>query len=311
MAYSKRPPLGQDVMADSEPVVIASDQSAIPVSDGGSSITVDGTVSVNALPSGTNNIGDVDVLTLPALPTGTNNIGDVDILTVNGQSPAFGSGARAANVQRVTVATDDVVPVSGTVSVNALPTGTNNIGDVDVLTVVTGTGATNLGKAEDAGHNTGDVGVMALGVRAASPVDRSAGPTDGDYEPFATNEVGGVWTSVTPSANGGLTTFHLASAGSTNATNIKNTTGNVYGWYIYNSNASARKVAFHNTSGTPTAGASVFFSLVIPATSGANVFSENGIQFSTGIAITTVTGLADNDSAAVAANDLIINIWYK
>lgn len=35
-----------------------------------------------ALPAGTNNIGDVDVLTLPSLPAGTNNIGDVDVLTL-------------------------------------------------------------------------------------------------------------------------------------------------------------------------------------------------------------------------------------
>jgi len=43
-----------------------------------------------SLPAGTNNIGDVDVLTLPAgtvagsasLPAGTNNIGDVDVLTL-------------------------------------------------------------------------------------------------------------------------------------------------------------------------------------------------------------------------------------
>jgi hypothetical protein len=36
----------------------------------------------------------------------------------------------------------------------------------------------------------------------------------------------------------------------------------------------------------------------------------NGIAFSTGIAITTTTGLADTDSAAVALNDLVINIFY-
>lgn len=35
-----------------------------------------------ALPAGTNNIGDVDVLTLPALPAGNNNIGDVDVASV-------------------------------------------------------------------------------------------------------------------------------------------------------------------------------------------------------------------------------------
>jgi hypothetical protein len=46
----------------------------------GSAVTqpVSGTVTAN-LAAGTNNIGDVDVLTLPSLPAGVNNIGDVDI----------------------------------------------------------------------------------------------------------------------------------------------------------------------------------------------------------------------------------------
>jgi hypothetical protein len=241
MAYNPKNPNGQATMANSEPVVIASDQSAIPITDNAGSITIDGSVGITG----------------------------------------------------------------------AIPAGTNNIGDIDVLSVIPGTGATNLGKAEDAAHTSGDVGIMALGVRAASPTERSAGPTDGDYVPVGVNEVGAQWVSVTPSANGGCSTFTLVSAATTNATNIKAGAGNVYGWYIYNSNAAARKIAFHNTAGTPTAGASVAFSIVIPPTSAANVFSENGIQFSTGIAITTVTGLAANDNAAVALNDLVIAIFYK
>lgn len=67
---------------------------------------------VGALPAGNNNIGDVDVATLPALAAGTNNIGDVDVLTVGGQAPAFGTGTRSSSTQRVTIATDDVVPAS-------------------------------------------------------------------------------------------------------------------------------------------------------------------------------------------------------
>lgn len=40
-----------------------------------------GAVTISsALPAGTNNIGDVDVLSLPALPAGNNNIGDVDAI---------------------------------------------------------------------------------------------------------------------------------------------------------------------------------------------------------------------------------------
>lgn len=117
-------------------------------------------------------------------------------------------------------------------------------------------------------------------------------------------------TTQTPATTGGLATFHLESAASTNATNIKASAGQVFGWYIYNSNAAARKVAFHNASGTPTAGASIFFTVVIPAGGAANVEFTNGIAFSTGIAITTVTGLADSNSSAVAADDLNINVFY-
>ena len=55
-------------------------------------------VQVNAaLPAGTNNIGDVDVLTLPALPAGTNNIGDVDVLTL----PALTAGTNIIGFVRV------------------------------------------------------------------------------------------------------------------------------------------------------------------------------------------------------------------
>lgn len=48
-----------------------------------------------------------------------------------------------------------------------------------ITSVVPGTGATNLGKAEDAVHASGDVGVMMLGVRTDTPASL-AGAT-GDY----------------------------------------------------------------------------------------------------------------------------------
>ena len=82
--------------------------------------------------------------------------------------------------------------ISGaTVTVKSQPTNALAIDP----TIVPGTAATNLGKAEDAAHTSGDVGVMALGVRAATPTDRSAGPTDGDYEPFGLDANGGLWIS--------------------------------------------------------------------------------------------------------------------
>lgn len=59
-------------------------------------------------------------------------------------------------------------------------------------TLTPGTGATNLGKAEDAAHTSGDVGVMAMGVRQ----DTLAASTsaDGDYAPFKVTSVGRVYS---------------------------------------------------------------------------------------------------------------------
>lgn len=51
-----------------------------------------------------------------------------------------------------------------------------------ISSVTPGTGATELGKAEDAGHSSGDVGVMALAVRTDTAATRVG--TDGDYAPL-------------------------------------------------------------------------------------------------------------------------------
>lgn len=92
--------------------------------------------------------------------------------------------------------------------VSALPAGTNaigklaansgvDIGDVDVVSVIPGTGATNLGKAEDAAHSSGDTGVYLLGVRDDAPAAHSG--TDGDYESLHVSAEGGLWTKPMPS----------------------------------------------------------------------------------------------------------------
>lgn len=108
-----------------------------------------------------------------------------------------------------------------------------------------------------------------------------------------------------------LSTFELVSAASVNATVVKASPGALHGYYIYNSNAAARKLVFHDAATTPTAGANVKIPLVIPPGGGANLYIPEGIPFSTGIAITTVTGLANSDNTAVGLNDLVIALLYK
>ena len=100
---------GQETMANSLPVVIASDQSAIPISDDGGSITVDGTVA--ATQSGTWNINNITGTV--SLPTGAAT--ETTLSTLNGKVTACNTGALTIS--------------------SALPAGTNNIGDVDVASL--------------------------------------------------------------------------------------------------------------------------------------------------------------------------------
>ncbi len=77
---------------------------------------------------------------------------------------------------------------------------------VNVGAMTPGTAAGNLGKAEDAAHSSGDVGIMALAVRSAAAADRSAGNTDGDYEPLGLDASGRLHTRPAIGATATLTT---------------------------------------------------------------------------------------------------------
>jgi hypothetical protein len=243
--------------------------------------------------------------------------------------PPLGQALNTASVPVVLTAAQmaTLTPVTAVTVTNA--TAANLKAEVTGATSGSGT-STGALRVELPTNGTGVVGLNA-GTNAIGKLTSNSGVTIGAVEiaasqtlstvttvgavtaitnalPTGTNAIGNV--GIIPRTTGGLIPYHLVSAGSTNATVVKASAGQLFGWFIYNSNAAARKLVFHNTASTPTAGSSVYFSIVIPPNSGANVFSDIGIAFSAGIAITTVTGLADSDAVAVAANDLIINLWY-
>ena len=70
--------------------------------------------------------------------------------------------------------------------------GMDLYGGIHIGQVKPGTNASHLGKAEDAAHASGDVGVMALGVLRGSPI--SSVDTDGDYVPLSMDNTGRLWT---------------------------------------------------------------------------------------------------------------------
>lgn len=196
---------------------------------------------------------DVDVTRLPALAAGTNNIGDVDVLTVNGVAPAFGSGVRGATVQRVTIATDDVVPASQS-----------------------GTWTVQPG-------NTANTTPWLVSTRSATA--------------------------------GGATPSMTISAASTNATSVKGSAATLYGVQVYNTNAAARYLKLYNKASAPTVGTDTPVKVItIPgATTGAGsniTIPACGIAFGTGLAFALTTGVANSDTGAVAANEIVVNLDY-
>ncbi len=120
----------------------------------------------------------------------------------------------------------------------------------------------------------------------------------------------GLKVHLVPTTAGGHSTAHLVAAGSTNATSVKASAGQVYAVTIFNAAAAPRYVKFHNTAGTPTAGASVVRTFGVQAGVTYHFTFPNGLAFATGIAFTTVTGIADADTAAVTASDLVIDVAY-
>ena len=115
-----------------------------------------------------------------------------------------------------------------------------------------------------------------------------------------------------PQTANGLLLSRVISAATTNATVVKSSGGQIYGWHVYNSNAAVRFLKFYNKATAPTVGTDP--AVITIALQPANVTSveyTNGLAFATGIGLGLTVGLADSDTAAVAANEIVVNTFYK
>ena len=155
-----------------------------------------GNVDIASIAAGDNNIGNVDIAS--ALPAGSNTIGVVDLgSTDNAVLDAIAASLALLDnsIQSGDELQVDIVGSlpAGSAAIGKLAANSGvDIGDVDVTSVVPGTGATNLGKAEDAAHSSGDTGVMTLAVRNDTPA--ALGGSDGDYAPLQVNSAGSLYT---------------------------------------------------------------------------------------------------------------------
>lgn len=219
-------------------------------------------------------IGDVDVTSLPSLPAGTNNIGDVDVLTLP-----------------------------------ALPAGTNNIGDVDVASL-----PSDVALADDAAFTPATTKVIGAGFFADETSTDSV--DEGDIGAARMTPDRRAYAVNTPHSAGGCDIFRSLDLDETEE-EVQATAGTLYGYYIANLATTTRFVKFYNaTAANVTVGTTTpVLTLPIPGNAtddiGANILGGVGIKFDTAITVAATTGLADNDTGAPAANDVVVNVYFK
>lgn len=108
-----------------------------------------------------------------------------------------------------------------------------------------------------------------------------------------------------------VSTKHVIAAATDNAQSVKASAGLLRAVRVYNNADYPIYVKFHNTAGTPTAGASVVYTVGVQAgTQRDVVLPGGGRAFATGIGLSVVKGLADNDATATAASDAAIEVEY-
>lgn len=198
---------------------ITSTTGALDVNIDNASITVTGTdldirdlssatdsVSIGgSLPAGTNNIGDVDVLSLPSIPAGANNIGSVDVATL----PSIPAGTN--NIGDVDV-----------VSLPSIPAGTNNIGDVDIASLpsipagantIGSVGVTNLPTTVSTNAGASDASTIRVVQASNSPASAGRSYSDSSRLDYSgTNVTTGAWVEVDASTAAAFNALYLFSS---------------------------------------------------------------------------------------------------
>ena len=253
-----------------------SDTNPLPVDDAGGSLTVDngGTFAVQAAQSGTWNVTNVSGTV--SLPTGA--------ATAANQTTIIGHVDGLEGL--LTTIDSDTSALAGAIAgtevqvdvVAALPAGTNAIGKL----------------AANSGVDIGDVDVTSIAA--------------------GTNLIGNVGVGVRTS--GGTTIFRSLDLDETEE-DVKTSAGQIYWIHAINLAATKRYLKVYNLAaasvvvGTTTP----VLTFVLPTqgdTNGAGftLSMANGIAFDTAICVAATTGLADSDTGAPGANEVVINIGY-
>lgn len=112
-------------------------------------------------------------------------------------------------------------------------------------------------------------------------------------------------------ATGTLKRLHLKAAANTNSTLVKNAAGQVYSIHVFNAAASIKYLKLYNKVSAPTVGTDVPVEVYpLPAGGFTRIEFPSGNPFALGIGVGITGALADNDTTAVVANDVVLNLHY-
>lgn len=283
---------------------VVSSSNRLPVSVTGSVATTDTVATGNITTQNLTN------------PTGTGTAGSYVALTgLNGASTC---------VFQVTGVYTGALTVQGTID------GTNwvslgliyNIGTNTFAATVT-SASTGLYMFDTAGLPTVRVtGLAAMTGTAVVTMEASSGvmtppkigitgaggstTIDGAINSTAPTNV--VWVAPSPTTvSGGACSAYFQTAETVH--NVKATGGSVYGFAVQNTSAAVAFLQLYNTSGTPTLGTSVIWS--VPCIIGVTIVPPSSIplgQFATGIGIGFSTTASSTGTPSVAP---VVTLWYK
>ena len=168
---------------------------------------------------------------------------------------------------------------------------------------------------------TNVVGTVSVSYPTTPYVYISGTPSVSAYLEPGSYVVGGVVPTASATVGGAFSTLKLLSAATTNATAVKTSPGRLYGGQISNFATSPRFLKLYNKTSAPVPGTDVpALTIVLPGAASAStpvtvsinqaLTGDLGVLFNTGIGFAITGAVADADTTAIAAGDVLVNLLY-
>lgn len=118
--------------------------------------------------------------------------------------------------------------------------------------------------------------------------------------------------TVAPGTTGGLSITRDLDLDEASPAVVKASAGQVFSLFAINNANAFRYIKIYDKATAPTVGTDTpILTIPVPAFSGVNLYWQHGVAFANGIGWAATTGLADSDTGAPAANDIVAHLGWK